>query len=169
MTLGCTTVMEACYNSRRYVLLMKAKKLLQILLTMNFLGLSGQIQFDPEEFNSSAFDILNIAGTGSPGIGYWSNYSGLSVVAPETLYTEAPNTSTGNQHLNIVIWPGETPKQPRGWVFPNNGKPLQIAVPNRVSYKQFVAKEKGPPGVKGYCIDVFEAAVNLLPYAAPHI
>ncbi|KAI8007199.1 Glutamate receptor 3.4 [Camellia lanceoleosa] len=144
-------------------------KLLQILLTMNFTGLSGQIQFDPEKnLIHPAFDILNIAGTGSRRIGYWSNYSGLSVVAPETLYTKPPNTSTGNQHLNIVIWPGETPKQPRGWVFPNNGKPLQIAVPNRVSYKQFVAKEKGPPGVKGYCIDVFEAAVNLLPYAVPH-
>ncbi|KAF5948458.1 hypothetical protein HYC85_014415 [Camellia sinensis] len=144
-------------------------KLLQILLTMNFTGLSGQIQFDPEKnLIHPAFDILNIAGTGSRRIGYWSNYSGLSVVAPETLYTKPPNTSTGNQHLNIVIWPGETPKQPRGWVFPNNGKPLQIVVPNRVSYKQFVAKEKGPLGVKGYCIDVFEAAVNLLPYAVPH-
>ncbi|KAF7805803.1 glutamate receptor 3.4 isoform X1 [Senna tora] len=120
---------------------------LQKILNMNFTGLSGQI---------------------GRRIGYWTNYSGLSIVAPEILYTKPPNTSISNQHLNGVIWPGETTTKPRGWVFPNNGKPLRIAVPNRVSYLEFVAKDKDPPGVKGYCIDVFEAALNLLPYPVPH-
>ncbi|CAL5394278.1 unnamed protein product [Camellia sinensis] len=58
--------------------------------------------------------------------------------------------------------------QNRGWVFPNNEKPLRILVPNRVSYLEYATKDKGPPGVKEYCIDVFEAAVKLLPYAVPH-
>ncbi|KAM7498284.1 hypothetical protein LguiA_022698 [Lonicera macranthoides] len=143
-------------------------RLLQILGGMNFTGLSGQIQFDQDRnLVHPAFDILNIGGTGFRRIGYWSNYSGLSVTSPEILYTKPPNDSTINQHLYSVIWPGETTVQPRGWVFPNNGKPLRIAVPYRVTYKQFVTKDKNPPGVKGYCIDVFEAAVNLLPYPVP--
>ncbi|CAL5336529.1 unnamed protein product [Camellia sinensis] len=58
--------------------------------------------------------------------------------------------------------------QNRGWVFPNNEKPLRILVPNRVSYLEYATKDKGPLGVKEYCIDVFEAAVKLLPYAVPH-
>ncbi|KAK6134721.1 hypothetical protein DH2020_031523 [Rehmannia glutinosa] len=62
----------------------------------------------------------------------------------------------------------ETTTKPKGWVFPNNGKPLQIAVPYRVTYPDFVTKDKGPSGAKGYCIDVFEAAVALLPYPVPH-
>lgn len=143
-------------------------RLLQILGGMNFTGLTGQIQFDQDRNRvHPAFDILNIGGTGFRQIGYWSNYSGLSVTSPEILYTKPPNDSTSNQHLYSVIWPGETTVKPRGWVFPNNGKPLRIAVPYRVSYKQFVTKDKNPPGVKGYCIDVFEAAVNLLPYPVP--
>ncbi|KAK4255352.1 hypothetical protein QN277_008363 [Acacia crassicarpa] len=140
---------------------------LKKVLATNFTGLSGQIQFDGDKnLIHPAYDIVNIDGT-SRRIGYWTNYSGLSVVAPEISYTKPPNISSSNQHLSRVIWPGETTTKPRGWVFPNNGKPLRIAVPNRVSYLDFASKSKSPPGVKGYCIDVFEAAINLLPYPVP--
>ncbi|XP_011008408.1 PREDICTED: glutamate receptor 3.4 isoform X2 [Populus euphratica] len=146
------------------------QEFLQTLLRMNFTGLSGQIQFDMDKnLVHPAYDVLNIGGTGSRRIGYWSNYSGLSTVTPEVLYTKPKNTSASSQHLYSVIWPGETSLVPRGWVFPENGKPLRIAVPNRISYVQFVSKDKNPPGVRGYCIDVFEAAINLLPYPVPHI
>ncbi|KAH0656189.1 hypothetical protein KY285_031071 [Solanum tuberosum] len=148
----------------------QGQKLFQTLIGMNFTGLSGQIQFDSEKnLGHPAYDVLNIGGTGSRTVGYWSNYSGLSVVTPEILYSKPPNTSISTQHLYNVIWPGETVTQPRGWVFPHNGKPLQIVVPYRVTFKEFVHKDKGPSGVKGYCIDVFEAAIDLLPYAVPHV
>ncbi|KAK6252055.1 hypothetical protein QUC31_013775 [Theobroma cacao] len=144
------------------------QQLLSTLLRMNFTGLSGQIQFDPDKhLVHPAYDVLNVGGTGMRRIGYWSNYSHLSIVPPESLYTKPPNLSTGSQHLYSVIWPGETTAKPRGWVFPNNGQPLRIAVPNRVGYKEFASKDKGPQGVRGYCIDVFEAAISLLPYAVP--
>ncbi|KAL8478300.1 hypothetical protein ACS0TY_030274 [Phlomoides rotata] len=147
----------------------QGQKLLQILTDMNFSGVTGQINFDSEKnLFRPAFDVLNIGGTGSRRLGYWSNYSGLSIVSPETLYTKPPNTSIASQHLYSVIWPGQTTKRPRGWVFPNTGKPLQIAVPYRVTFPAFVSKDKGPLGAKGYCIDVFEAAITLLPYPVPH-
>ncbi|KAK6141169.1 hypothetical protein DH2020_025087 [Rehmannia glutinosa] len=143
--------------------------LLQILTESSFIGLSGQVRFDSDKnLIRPAFDVLNIGGTGSRRLGYWSNYSGLSIVPPEILYTKPPNTSSSNQHLYSVMWPGETTTKPRGWVFPNNGNPLQIAVPNRVTFPDFVTKDKGPLGARGFCIDVFEAAVELLPYPVPH-
>ncbi|XP_022726478.1 glutamate receptor 3.4-like [Durio zibethinus] len=145
------------------------EQLLQTLLRMNFTGLSGQIHYTPDKhLVHPAYDVLNVVGTGTRRIGYWSNYSHLSIVPPESMYTKPPNISTGSQHLYSVIWPGENTVRPRGWVFPNNGQPLQIAVPNRVGYKVFVSKDNSPQGVKGYCIDVFEAAISLLPYAVPH-
>ncbi|XP_038994184.1 glutamate receptor 3.4-like [Hibiscus syriacus] len=144
------------------------QQLLQTLLQTSFTGLSGQIQFDQQrDLIHPAFDVLNIGGTGAQRIGYWSNHSHLSIVPPENLYTKPPNISSGSQHLYNAIWPGETSKPPRGWVFPNNGQPLRIAVPNRVGYKELASKDNRPQGVKGYCIDVFEAAINLLPYAVP--
>ncbi|MQL85730.1 hypothetical protein Taro_018253 [Colocasia esculenta] len=145
------------------------ERLLQILLSSSFVGLSGQIQFDSDKhLIHPAFDILNIIGTGSRNIGYWSNYSGLSVIAPEVLYEKPLNISTGNPQLHSVIWPGQTTTKPKGWVFPNNGKPLRIGVPYRASFKEFISTENGPEKVKGYCIDVFKAAVNLLPYPVPY-
>ncbi|CAM8951706.1 hypothetical protein QQ045_018405 [Rhodiola kirilowii] len=143
--------------------------LLAKILTTNFTGLSGEVMFNGDKsLIHPAYDIISIGGTGSRLIGYWSNYSKLSTTVPEILYEKPPNISASSQRLYSLIWPGETTIQPKGWVFPNNGKPLRIAVPNRVSYQEYAEKDKSPLGVRGYCIDVFEAAVALLPYPVPH-
>ncbi|WZZ09413.1 hypothetical protein YC2023_095334 [Brassica napus] len=99
---------------------------------------------------------------------YWSNHSGLSVIPPESLYSKPPNRSSSNQHLYNVTWPGGTSETPRGWVLPNNGRRLRIGVPNRASFKDFVSSVNGSNKVEGYSIDVFEAAVKLLPYPVAH-
>ncbi|XP_026655806.1 glutamate receptor 3.4-like isoform X2 [Phoenix dactylifera] len=146
----------------------RGDQILEQLLLTNFTGLSGDVQFDSDRnLIHPAYDIINIGGTGSRLIGYWSNYSRLSVVAPEILYGKPPNISTSSQQLYSVIWPGETMMKPRGWVFPNNGKPLRIGVPNKVSFKQFVSNDSGTDNVSGYCIDVFNTALKLLPYPVP--
>ncbi|XP_059638399.1 glutamate receptor 3.3 [Cornus florida] len=143
--------------------------LLKNILQSNLLGLTGPIKFNPDRsLVFPAYDVINIIGTGFRRIGYWSNYSGLSTVPPETLYSRPPNRSSLNQKLYSVVWPGETIRKPRGWVFPNNGKQLRIGVPIRVSYREFVSQVKGTNIFKGFCIDVFMAAVNLLPYALPY-
>ncbi|XP_031499823.1 glutamate receptor 3.4-like [Nymphaea colorata] len=145
------------------------QQLLQILTQTNFTGLTGQVQYNSDkDLMHPAYDLINFAGTGSRIIGYWSNYSGLSIAPPEKLYDMPPNTSSSSQQLYSVLWPGETSKKPRGWVFPNNGKPLRIGVPYRVSYTQMVKKGSGSQQAEGFCIDVFEAAVAKLPYAVPH-
>nr|POE52891.1 glutamate receptor 3.2 [Quercus suber] len=109
------------------------KQLLDNILRTNMTGLTGPIQFSPDRspFHPS-FDILNVIETGHRQIGYWSNYSGLSVVTPETLYTRPPNRSCSSQQLDCVVWPGGTTEKPRGWVFANNGRHLRIGVPNRL-------------------------------------
>ncbi|KAL1560782.1 glutamate receptor 3.4-like isoform X1 [Salvia divinorum] len=148
----------------------EGSRLLQVLLRMNFSGAAGRVQFDSDKnLVDPSFDVLNFGGSGSHSLGYWSNHSGLSTVPPELQHKKPSNTSTKtSQHLYGVIWPGETAKRPRGWVFPDNGKPLRIAVPYRVSFPSFVTKDEGPLGAKGFCIDVFEAALALLPYPVPH-
>lgn len=146
----------------------EGERLLRIILEMNYTALSGKIEYDSEKNRvNPAYDVLNIKSTGPHRVGYWSNHTGFSVEPPETLYSKPSNTSTDNQRLNEIIWPGEVTKPPRGWVFPDNGQPLKIGVPNRVSYKNYVSKDKNALGVKGYCIDIFEAAVQLLPYPVP--
>ncbi|KAG8364026.1 hypothetical protein BUALT_Bualt19G0083400 [Buddleja alternifolia] len=144
-------------------------RLLKNILHTNMMGLTGQIAFDSDKsVRHPSYDILNVMGKGYKQIGYWSNYSGLSVVPPEILYTKAPNRSSSNQQLDHVVWPGQTTVKPRGWVFPHNGRKLRIGVPYRVSYKAFVSKDEKTNEIHGFCIDIFLAAINLLPYAVPH-
>ncbi|KAK9078193.1 hypothetical protein SSX86_002250 [Deinandra increscens subsp. villosa] len=146
----------------------EGNKLLETITATSFNGLTGEVRFDEDnDLVHPAYDVINIGGTGIRTIGYWSNHSGLSVDTPESLYGKPSNRSASDQRLYGVIWPGGTSAKPRGWVFPNNGKPLRVAVPYRYSYKEFVTKDKSTQGVRGYCIDVFEAAVNLLPYPVP--
>ncbi|KAJ4799712.1 Glutamate receptor [Rhynchospora pubera] len=141
------------------------KMLLDNIQNVSFTGVTGLVQYNDERhLIKPAYDIINIIGTGFRVIGFWSNYSGLSVVSPETLYTRPPNKTWSNQQLHPVIWPGGDTKVPRGWTFAYNGRELRIGVPNRVSYREFVTESRTTGIVSGFCIDVFVAAVNLLPY-----
>lgn len=141
------------------------KQLLEHILQTNMTGLTGPLAFhsDRSPMNPS-YDVINIIENGYQQIGYWSNNSRLSVVPPE-----APsNRSSSDQHLGVVLWPGGTTDKPRGWVFPNNGKKLRIGVPNRVSYRDIVSRKDGTDTAEGYCIDIFLAAIKLLPYPVPY-
>lgn len=145
------------------------KLLLDNILNVNLTGLTGNIRFSADRsLFHPAYEVVNVIGTGVRTIGYWSNYSGLSVLSPDKLYSKPPNRSSSSQNLYPVIWPGQTTQKPRGWVFPNNGRVLRIGVPKRVSFLEFIDEVPGTDMFKGYCIDVFTAAVNLLPYALPY-
>ncbi|KAL5216133.1 hypothetical protein ABZP36_007534 [Zizania latifolia] len=142
--------------------------LLEKIHQVNFTGATGPIKLDSGgNLIRPAFEIVNIVGSGLRTIGYWSNYSGLSTMSPETLYMKPVNRTREAQKLHAVIWPGETITRPQGWVFPNNGNELRIGVPDRVSYRQFVSVDKTGE-VRGLCIDVFVAAINLLQYPVPY-
>nr|XP_027076260.1 glutamate receptor 3.6-like isoform X1 [Coffea arabica]XP_027079319.1 glutamate receptor 3.6-like isoform X1 [Coffea arabica] len=143
--------------------------LLDRLLQINMTGVTGMYGFTSDRnLIRPACEVINVIGTGLRRIGFWSNYSGLSIAPPETLYTKPPNRSSSNQQLYNVVWPGQTTQQPRGWVFPHNGREMKIGVPNRASFREFVQEVPGTDTFKGYCIDVFTAALNLLPYGVPY-
>lgn len=145
------------------------KMLLDNILQVNMTGVTGPIKFTSDrDLINPAYEVINVIGTGSRRIGYWSNHSGLSVVPPEALYKEPSNRSASSQHLYSAVWPGQTTQKPRGWVFPNNGRHLRIGVPSQVIYPEFVAQGKGTDKFSGYCIDVFTAVLELLPYAVPY-
>ncbi|KAJ0968874.1 hypothetical protein J5N97_021751 [Dioscorea zingiberensis] len=147
----------------------EGQSLLNKMKTTEFDGVSGKIQFDSDgNLIHPAYDILNVFGSGMRTVGFWSNTSGLSTTSLETIYTNMTSNSSENQNLYTVIWPGQTMILPRGWLFPQNGKELRIGVPNRVILTEFVSKDPDTGKMRGYCIDVFTAAIDLLPYAVPY-
>ncbi|MFS7895364.1 putative periplasmic binding protein-like I [Helianthus anomalus] len=145
------------------------KQLLTNLLQTNMSGLTGPVGFNPDRsVIHPSFDIVNMVGDQSWLLGYWSNHTGLSIQSPETLYAKPSNRSSSNQHLRRVVWPGNTTEKPRGWDFLDNGRPLRIGVPLRASFKEIVTQVNGSNEIHGFSIDVFLAALKLIPYPVPY-
>uniref|UniRef100_A0A5B7BUJ8 Glutamate receptor n=1 Tax=Davidia involucrata TaxID=16924 RepID=A0A5B7BUJ8_DAVIN len=143
--------------------------LLGKLLRSNFTGLTGNVQFDVNRnLVGGGFDIINVNGTAIQRIGYWTDYSGFLVVPPETLNREQESFPLVDQKLNNVTWPGGKMDKPRGWDVANKENPLRIVVPNRVSFIEYVTEQQSNHKIQGYCVDVFDAARELLPYEVPY-
>lgn len=137
---------------------------LESILKVVRVGLTGRMKFTKDRnLVNPAFDVINVIGTGHRTIGYWSDHLGLSVMPPE----ELENASSSGHKLHSVVWPGQTTQNPRGWVFSNNGRHLRIGVPNRYMFEEVVSVQSNGI-ITGFCVDVFVAALSLLPYAVPY-
>ncbi|GLJ46345.1 hypothetical protein SUGI_0976910 [Cryptomeria japonica] len=145
-------------------------QLRNILLQTNFTGLTGPVKFDETgNLLGTTFQIINIVGTGFRKVSYWASQSGLSITPPELRVAKSHNQQTVGQKIIDIVWPGQNKLTPRGWVFPNNGKHLVIAVPRKVGFEELEHPVEGNSNMmKGFVIDVFVAAVALLPYALPY-
>lgn len=145
-------------------------ELVEILLQSNFSGVSGQLQFNSDRnIVSGGYDIINVNRMAITGVGFWSNYSGFSVVPPETLKKRKHNRFSKYQKLGNITWPGGKTERPRGWVIADNTKPLRIGVPKRASFVEFVTELQDSHQIEGYCIDVFKKALEFIPYEVPYV
>ncbi|KAF9612898.1 hypothetical protein IFM89_004314 [Coptis chinensis] len=126
-------------------------ELLKEILNSEFEGLSGDIRLVDGQLQPTIFQILNVVGTGEREIGFWIPKVGIP-------------------HLRPIMWPGEVMDAPNGSVVPT--KKLKIGVPVKCSFTEFVKVEvdlsNNGTKVTGYCIDVFDAVMKLLPYVVPY-
>ncbi|KAJ4976935.1 hypothetical protein NE237_002041 [Protea cynaroides] len=135
--------------------------LIDSILSSNFNGLSGEIRFEDGELsNSPVLRIVNVVGKSYKELDFWR---------PEFGFSENLDDDNGTMEgLNgPVNWPGGLQRVPRGWVLPNDGKPMKIGVPNGTVFQKFVKVEQSenlnePPFVTGFCVEVFKEAVKTL-------
>lgn len=141
-------------------------KLIDAILQNKFRGLSGDFDLKNKQLQPSTFQIINVVGGGSQGIGFWTAKHGII----RTLDQTASKTTNANSmpELNPVIWPGKVYVVPKGWQIPTNGKKLRVGV-RTSGYPEFMKVERDPitnaTTATGYAIDVFEGVLRGLPYA----
>ncbi|KAK1550707.1 hypothetical protein Q3G72_023474 [Acer saccharum] len=147
------------------------QNLVKALSSTRFRGLTGDYSFVDGQLQSLAFQIVNMNGYGTRGIGFWT---------PEkkVLMKKLMNSSTSNNNsaskpnLGPIVWPGDSTSVPKGWEIPTNQKKLHIGVPKKTGFTDFVKVEydstTNRSTVTGYCIDVFEAVMKALPYAVTY-
>ncbi|KAK2991636.1 hypothetical protein RJ640_017220, partial [Escallonia rubra] len=132
-------------------------------------SLSGDFRIVNGQLQPSAYQIVNVLGNGGRGIGFWTEEHGI---VKRLNLTDTSTYSTSKTNLKSIIWPGDTTSPSKGWEIPTNGKRLRIGVPVKDGFSEFVMVTRDPSmnatKVTGYCIDAFDAAMKLLPYAVPY-
>ncbi|KAG2635163.1 glutamate receptor 2.9-like isoform X4 [Panicum virgatum] len=140
--------------------------LIDSIRTTRFQGISGEFILVDGQRQGSVFEIFNVIGNSYQSIGFWTPNLGIT----KKLITSSD--ASDNVGLNIVIWPGGSAQPPKGWEWPVAGKKMKIAVPVKPAPNPFVNVKKnlatGKFYVTGYCIDIFEAVVQEMPYAVPY-
>ncbi|XP_026453928.1 glutamate receptor 2.7-like isoform X2 [Papaver somniferum] len=148
-------------------------KLLHEISNIKFEGLSGDFGLVDRQLHVHTFHILNVFGNGVREIGIWTPSDGIIKDISLSGTREDQYLLPAHDNLHRIIWPGNTTAIPKGWINPTGEKKLRIGIPVRSSYTEFVKVTRNPSSndsadVTGYCIDVFNAAIGMLPYAVTY-
>ncbi|XP_056176775.1 glutamate receptor 2.7-like [Syzygium oleosum] len=144
----------------------KLRHLVRTILQIKFTGLSGEIQLKNGQLQQPvAFEIVNVVGR-VERFGLWTQRNGITTGLNRS---NIATQSTSVREMGSIRWPGSSLAIPKGQrVMSKAGKRLRIVVPDRVGFKEMVGVEHDPETnattVTGFCIDVFKAAIDLLPY-----
>ncbi|CAI5500686.1 unnamed protein product, partial [Closterium sp. Naga37s-1] len=134
-------------------------KLMEAIIRSTFEGVTGRVSLDAlGDRNGTSFEIVNAVNGRLRSIGYWTTDNGLA----SSLEPTSTSKDSSQSVLAGVIWPGGVSFLPRGW-FPRAHTPLKIAVPYKQDFTQFVQIATNDT-ITGFCVEVFRAAVGLLPY-----
>uniref|UniRef100_A0A0A9BIG3 Ionotropic glutamate receptor C-terminal domain-containing protein n=1 Tax=Arundo donax TaxID=35708 RepID=A0A0A9BIG3_ARUDO len=131
-----------------------AEKLRSAFLKISFMGMSGQFLIQDTQFQlvSTTYKIINVVGRERRTVGFWTPGFNIS------------KSLEKKDDLDTIVWPGGGEKAPRGWLLPAN-KTLKIGVPVKPGFSSFIRNENGTLG--GFCIEVFQEVIRLLPYEVP--
>ncbi|KAK1550334.1 hypothetical protein Q3G72_017433 [Acer saccharum] len=145
--------------------------LVKALSSTRFRGLTGDYSFVDGQLQSLAFQIVNVNGYRTRGIGFWTPEKKVLMKKLMNSSTSNNNNSASKPNLRPIIWPGYSTSVPKGWEIPTNHKKLHIGVP-KTGFTDFVKVEfdstSNRSTVTGYCIDVFDAVMKTLPYAVTY-
>ncbi|KAI3473031.1 hypothetical protein Pfo_030114 [Paulownia fortunei] len=134
-------------------------ELIQALSSTTFKGLAGKFKLVDGQLQSPPYQIVNVVGPGARVVGYWAKENGIV----KELNFKNPNTntySTSKSNIGSIIWPGDKTSPPKG-----------IGVPVNDIFSKFVCltwNSDNLTELEGYCIDVFDAVVEALPYGLPY-
>ncbi|XP_023742445.1 glutamate receptor 2.8 [Lactuca sativa] len=126
----------------------------------DFEVVNGQLQM-------SRYQIVNVIGKGEKHIGFWSSRNGISNQLISQ--NQSSDYTTNKDDLGTIIWPGDTPRFPKGWEIPTGGDNiLRVGVPAKGGFVEFIEASIDPKtkvvNASGYVIDVFKAVIDAMPY-----
>ncbi|KAI3900414.1 hypothetical protein MKW92_011379 [Papaver armeniacum] len=120
-------------------------------------AMSGKFKIVNGQLQYNTFQIVNVFGNGFRQIGIWKPLEGTN-----------KSTTTDKDNLGTIIWPGDAKSAPKGWDIPTNESKLQIGVPVKNGFTEFLKATQNSSDVTGYSVEVFKAAIDSLNYRVPY-
>ncbi|KAD3338448.1 hypothetical protein E3N88_33969 [Mikania micrantha] len=143
--------------------------LLKELLNVRFKGLSGEFHLLNRKSVAKPLEIVNVFGKGEKRVGFWTEDDGITMYIKSKLNHRNKSSING---LASIIWPGGSMIHPTRRLKMQTSKTLRIGVPMLVGFEEFLTVEHNPQTnatiAKGFCVDVFDAAVKALSYEVPY-
>jgi ionotropic glutamate receptor len=163
-------------NFEKFGIAQNGEKLSEALSNSSFNGFSGDFNVVGGKLQASKFEIINIFGDGEKRVGFWTPNKGLSRnLDSKDLMSNNSTYSSSKDDLGPIIWPRDVHSIPKGWEIPTIGKKLKIGVPVKsgdINYTEFLRvaydHSTNKTQATGFCIDVFTAVVEILPYDLPY-
>ncbi|KAL7138033.1 hypothetical protein ABFS83_10G135700 [Erythranthe nasuta] len=141
--------------------------LLSEVSNTKFRGLAGDFELVDGKLKASAFEIFNIIGNGERKLGFWTLDRGI-IRELNSSFVEPTNSVLTNELKNAyhVLWSGNSVVRPKGRAILET-EDLRIGIPWKPGFKEFVNVVTDPTtnqtNVNGFCIDIFLAALKVLP------
>ncbi|GFY91917.1 hypothetical protein Acr_08g0003130 [Actinidia rufa] len=82
------------------------------------------------------FTIVNVIGKKYKEVGFWSSKVGFSKDLDHI--EESGEGNSIEAFENLVTWPGNLRRAPKGWAMPSESKRMKIGVPGRTAFGKFV-------------------------------
>ncbi|WJX35445.1 hypothetical protein P8452_23435 [Trifolium repens] len=162
-------------NFEKFGIAQNGEKLSEAMSNTKFNGLSGDFNVVGGKLQASIFEIINMIGDGEKRVGFWTPNKGLTRnLDSKGLMSNNSTYSSSKDDLGSIIWPGDINSIPKGWEIPTVGKKLKIGVPAKVgdNYTEFLKitydYSTNKAQVTGFCVDVFKAVLDILPYDLPY-
>ncbi|GAU26660.1 hypothetical protein TSUD_314370 [Trifolium subterraneum] len=162
-------------NFDKFGIAQNGEKLSEALSKTRFNGLSGDFKVVGGKLQASIFEIINVIGDEEKRVGFWTPDKGLTrnldtkgLISNNIIYSSSKND------IGSIIWPGDVYFISKGWEIPTVGKKLKIGVPVKYgdNYTEFLKitynHSTSKTEVTGFCIDVFKAVLDVLPYDLPY-
>ncbi|KAH7533379.1 hypothetical protein FEM48_Zijuj04G0124600 [Ziziphus jujuba var. spinosa] len=138
--------------------------LLEEILKNKMMGISGEFQFENgiRKSPSKAFEKVNVIGKGERRVKVREkSHKGRNLLSPND--------------LEVILWPGGTTNAPKGThslMGINDTEPIRIGFLSTRGFEELVSvyydHQSNETKFTRFCIDVFKAAIKLLPYQIPY-
>ncbi|KAL5562236.1 hypothetical protein UlMin_031983 [Ulmus minor] len=132
--------------------------LLQEMLESRFMGLSGKFEFRNGKLIPNGFEMVNVIGKSWRRVGFWKDHE-----------KESKKESLSPNDFEAIIWPGGSTKIPKAARSLLSETKLRVGLPVvNNGFTELMQVHHDPhsniTNATGFCVEVFKAALNLLPY-----